>query len=96
MEVKWLGSVYDGRVFVNLRINKFFREERFFMCYREILFGYEKIFVILVGDFVYFLFLYYIKEFFNIWINKEVIFNNMFRSVRNLIECVIGCFKVRW
>ena len=96
VEVKWPGSVHDGRVFANSRINKLLREERLPMCYRETLPGHEKIPVTLVGDPAYPLHPYYIKEFPNTRTNEEVIFNNMLRSVRNPIECAIGRLKARW
>ena len=96
VEVKWPGSVHDGRVFANSRINKLLREERLPMCYRETLPGHEKIPVTLVGDPAYPLLPYYIKEFPNTRTNEEVIFNNMLRSVRNPIECAFGRLKARW
>lgn len=94
--MKWFGSVYDGRVFGNFRINRFLRDEKLLMLYKEVFFGYDKIFVILIGDLVYFFLFYCMKEYVNFRNNEEVIFNSMLRSFRNLIECVFGRFKVRW
>ena len=37
VDVKWPGSVHDGRGFGNSRINRLLREERLPMCYKEIL-----------------------------------------------------------
>lgn len=96
VDVRWLGSVYDGRVFVMFRINKLLKAEKFFLLYKEILLGYGKVLVILLGDFVYFLFFYCTKEFFNLYNNEEVIFNNILWGVRNFIECVFGRLKVSW
>ena len=90
MEVKWPGSVHDGRVFANSRIYELLREERLPMCYREILLGHEKIPVTLFGDPAYPLLPYFMKEFPNTQTNEEVIFNNMLRSARNPIECAFG------
>ena len=43
VEVKWPGSVPDGRVLANSRINKLFLEKKLPMIYKEILPGYDKI-----------------------------------------------------
>lgn len=72
------------------------REEEFFMMYKRFLLGDDKVLVILFVDFVYFLLLYCMKEYFSFRNNEEVIFNNMFRFVRNIIECVYGRLKIRW
>ncbi|XP_068674456.1 uncharacterized protein [Montipora foliosa] len=96
VDVKWPGSVHDGRVFGNSRINRLLREERLPMCYKEILPGYENIPVTLLEDPAYPLLPYCMKEFPNTRTNEEVIFNNMLRSARNPIECAYGRLKARW
>ena len=96
VDIKWPGSVHDGRVFVNSRINRLLREERVPMCYKELLPGHEKIPVTLLGDPAYPLLPYCMKEFPNARSNEEVIFNNMLRSARNPIECAYGRLKARW
>ena len=96
VDIKWPGSVHDGRVFVNSRINRLLREERLSMCYKELLQGHEKIPVTLLGDPAYPLLPYCMKEFPNVRSNEEVIFNNMLRSARNPIECAYGRLKARW
>ena len=96
VDIRWPGSVHDGRVFVNSRINRLLREERLPLCYKELLPGHEKIPVTLLGDPVYPLLPYCMKEFPNARSNEEVIFNNMLRSARNPIECAYGRLKARW
>ena len=96
VDIKWPGSVHDGRVFANSRINRLLREERLPMCYKELLPGHEKISVTLLGDPAYPLLSYCMKEFPNARSNEEVIFNNMLRSARNPIECAYGRLKARW
>ena len=96
VDVKWPGSVHDGRVFSNSMINELLREGKLPMVYREILAGYDKIPVTLLGDPAYPLLPYCMKEFPNPRSNEEVIFNNMLRSARNPIECAFGRLKARW
>ena len=96
VEVKWPGSVHDGRVFGNLRINKLLIEERLSMLYKEIIPGHDKIPVTLLGNPAYPLLPYCMKEFASPRNNEEVIFNNMLRGARNPIECAYGRLKARW
>lgn len=96
VEVKWPGSMHDGRVFGNSRINRLLREEKLPMMYKELLPGHEKIPVTLLRDPVYPLLPYCMKESASPRTNEEVIFNNMLRSARNSIECAFGRLKTRW
>lgn len=43
VEVKWPGSVHDGRLFANSKIKKLLQEKKLPMLYKEILPGYDKI-----------------------------------------------------
>lgn len=96
VEVKWPGSMHDGRVFGNSRINRLLREEKLPMMYKELLPGHEKIPVTLLRDPAYRLLPYCMKEFASPRTNEEVIFDNMLRSARNRIECAFGRLKTRW
>ena len=96
VDVRWPGSVHDGRVFANSRINKLLKEEKLPMLYKEILPGHDKVPVISLGDPAYPLLPYCMKEFLNAHNNEEAIFNNMLRGARNPIECAFGRLKARW
>ena len=62
----------------------------------QILRGYDKVPVTLLGDPAYPLLPYCMKEYPHARINEEVIFNNMLRSPRSPIECALGRLKARW
>ena len=96
VDVRWPGSVHDGRVFANSRINKLLKEEKLPMMYKELLPGHDKVPVTLLGDPAYPLLPYCMKEFPSALNNEQVIFNNMLRSARNPIECAFGRLKARW
>ena len=80
VEVKWPGSVHDGRVFANSKIKKLLQEKKLPMLYKKILPGYDKIPVTFLGDPAYPLLPCCMKEYPNT--NEEAIFNNMLRSVK--------------
>lgn len=63
------------------------------MLYKEILAGYDKMQVTLLGGPAYPLLRYCMKEYANAKNKKEVIFNDMLRSARNPIECAFGRLK---
>ena len=63
---------------------------------KEILTGYDKVPPILLGDPAYSLLPYCMKEYTSPQSNKEVIFNNMFRSSQNPVESAFGGLKARW
>lgn len=65
------------------------------MLFKELLPGYDKVSVTLLGDPAYPLLPYCMKEYPHARTNKEVIFNNMLRSARNAIKCAFGRCKAR-
>lgn len=91
-----LKSAHDRRVFRNSRINILLKEDKRSILYKEILPGYDKMQVIFIGDPAYPLLRYCMKEYGNVKSNEELIFDNMLRSTRNLIECAFERLKVRW
>lgn len=59
VDVRWPGSVHNGRVFANSRINKLLKVKKLPMFYKEMLPGHDKVPVILLGDPAYPLLPYY-------------------------------------
>lgn len=43
VDIRWPGSVHDGRVFSNSRINRMLSKGELCMLYKEILPGYDKV-----------------------------------------------------
>jgi len=96
-EVKWPGSVHDGRVFGNSRINRLLREEKLPMLYKEVLPGYDRMPVALIGDPAYPPLPYCMKEYANARNNEEVIFNNdITKCQKSHRGCIFGRLKARW
>ena len=58
--------------------------------------GYECVPQLLLGDPAYTLMSYVMKEHEHCSSNEEVIFNQMLRSARNMIECAFGRLNARW
>ena len=96
VEIKWLGSVHDARVFANCRLQGRFTSGNFKLFYKELLPGYECVPQVLLGDPASPLLPYVKKEHEHCSNNEEVIFNQMLRSARNITECAFGRLKERW
>ena len=77
VEVKWPGSVHNGRGFANSRVNRLFKEQKIPMLFKELLPGYDKVSATLLGDPAYPLLPCCMKEYPHARTNEEVIFNNM-------------------
>lgn len=63
--VKWLGSVYDVCVFVNLDLNKYLKSGKILLVKSVVVDNIDVIFVFFLGDLVYLLMLYVMKEYVN-------------------------------
>ena len=96
VEINWPGRVHDARVFANCKVQESFTSGNFKLFHKELLPGHERVPQLLLGDPAYPLLPYVMKEHEHCSSNKEVIFNQMLRSARNMIECVFGCLKARW
>lgn len=96
VEIKWPGSVHDARVFANCRVQQNFTSSIFKLYYKDLLPGHEYVPQLLLGDPAYPLLPYLMKEYDHCSSNEEVIFNQMLRSARNMIECAFGRLKARW
>ena len=93
----WPGSVHDAKVFANSSINKFFREMNIANISRKLNADDDmNVPPVLIGDPAYPLLPSLLKEFPTCTCNEEVVFNQMSRSVRNVIECAFGRLKARW
>lgn len=77
VSVRWPGSVHNGQVFPNSRINRMLSKGELPVLYKEILPGYDKVPVLLLGDPAFPLLPYCMKEYPYPRSNKEVILNNM-------------------
>ena len=96
VECRWPGSVHDAKVFSNSGINAKLNGGNLPKVYNTVLPGYEAVPNYLIGDPAYPLTPFCLKEFQSCTSNEQVIFNNMFRSARNQIECAFGRLKARW
>ena len=56
VDVRWPGSVHDGQVFSNSRINRMLNKRELPMLHKEILPGYDKVPVSLLADPAYLLY----------------------------------------
>ena len=96
IECKWPGSVHDAKLFANSKINENLQTGNIPDTALTVLPGYDAISNYLIGDPVYPLTSYCIKEITSCSKNEEVIFNNMLRSARSQVECAFGRLKARW
>lgn len=63
VECKWFGSVYDVKVFVNFFISVKLRSNKLFCIFQILILGGVKIFNYFIGDLVYLLFFFCMKEY---------------------------------
>ena len=96
VDCRWPGSVHDAKVFSNSNINYLLQEGKLPQVYRTLLPGFNKVPCLLLGDPAYTLLPYCMKEFPSTSTNDQVVFNNLLRSARNVIERAFGRLKARW
>ena len=96
IDARWPGSVNDAKVFANSKINAALRNGLLPNVYKQLLPGTSKIPPLLLGDPAYPLLIYCMKEFATANNNEQVVFNSLFRSARNTVECAFGRLKARW
>lgn len=96
VDCKWPGSVHDAKVFANSTINHKMNVGQLPKTFIALLPGYEAIPNYLIGDPAHPLTPLFIKEYQTCTTNEEVVFNNMFCSARNHVECAFGRLKVWW
>jgi len=96
VDCRWPGSVHDAKVFSNANINYLLQEGKLLQVYRTLLPDFNKVPCLLLGDPALTLLPYCMKEFPSTSTNDQVVFNDLLRSARNLIEHAFGCLKARW
>ena len=93
IDIKWPGSLHDAHVFANSKVQKDYTKGKFKLYCEELILGNELIPQILLGDSMYPLLPYIMKEYTVCQVNNEVMFNTKLRLVRNQIECTFRHLK---
>ena len=96
VECRWPGSVHDAKVFANSYVNSRMKSGNLPQTFSTVLPELQRVPNYPTGDPAYPLTPFCMKEFQSCTTNEQVIFNNMFRSARNQIECAFGRLKARW
>ena len=97
VDCRWPGSLHDARVFKCSAVSKLFSEQKLPSTTSRILIpGENPVPPILIGEPAYPLLPNVMKEYPNTMSNKQVMFNEMLRSTRNIIERAFGKLKGRW
>ena len=94
-DIKWPGSLHDGRVFASSEAQKGYTKGKFKLYHYELISSDGLIPQILLGDPTYPLLPYVLKEYAVCQGNNEVMLNTMLRLERNQIECALRCLKLR-
>ena len=84
IECRWPGRVHDSKVFENSSISMKIRNSTLHETFQTLVSGLEKIPNYLIGDPVYHLTPYFLKEYGHCSNKEQVVFNNILRSGRTL------------
>ena len=97
VSIEYPGSVHDARVFTNSKIHDMLKNKVIPPCEREILTGYPKVPICLLGDAAYPLLPFLMKEYPGGGAQIEQKFlSHRISSSRMVVECAFGRMKLKF